>query len=92
MLVLPDSITHSNALACLSSLKQAIAGESTASILIDAAPLSRFDSAALAVLLELRRCALQMGRSFALQSMPPRLADLARLYGIAELLPPKNQA
>ena len=43
--------------------------------------------AALAVLLALRREALQQGKAFAIAALPQRLADLASLYGIAELLP-----
>ena len=49
--------------------------------------LGQFDSAALAVLLELRRRALKLGKTFAVQAQPRHLSDLARLYGITELLP-----
>ncbi|PKO59136.1 MAG: anti-anti-sigma factor, partial [Betaproteobacteria bacterium HGW-Betaproteobacteria-18] len=41
------------------------------------------------VLLELRRAALQAGKTLALQGVPQRLQDLAGLYGIADLLPSK---
>jgi phospholipid transport system transporter-binding protein len=56
-------------------------------VVVDAADLNRFDSAALAVLLALRRQAMAQGKTFAIKDLPQRLADLARLYGIAELLP-----
>jgi phospholipid transport system transporter-binding protein len=49
--------------------------------------LQRFDSSALAVLLELRRESLAQGKSLAIQALPGRLRDLATVYGIAELLP-----
>jgi len=91
MLVLPDSITHSTALACLELLKQQLTAEPAHAVLVSASGLQRFDSAALAVLLEVRRLALQMHQTFAVQEIPERLADLARLYGIAELLPPENE-
>jgi len=39
------------------------------------------------VLLELRRDAMKLGKTFAMTGMPERLADLAQLYGISELLP-----
>jgi len=49
--------------------------------------LNRFDSAALAVLLEFRRESLALGKRFSVHGLPARLADLATLYGIIELLP-----
>jgi len=49
--------------------------------------LSRFDSSALAVLLACRRQAQGLGRAFYVRDMPPRLRQLAGLYGIAELIP-----
>jgi len=38
------------------------------------------------VLLECRREALALGKTFAVAHMPPRLRDLAGLYGVSELL------
>lgn len=87
MLVLPESITHANAVACLAALSNDLAHESTNEVVLDAARLSRFDSAALALLLELRRTVLKMGKTFAVKGAPQHLQDLADLYGIAELLP-----
>jgi phospholipid transport system transporter-binding protein len=49
--------------------------------------LTRFDSSALAVLLECRREASALGRSFAVRGLSPRLRELASLYGVAGLLP-----
>lgn len=89
MLVLPEAITQANTVACLAALSNALAQEASADVVVDAARLSRFDSAALALLLELRRNALKMGKSFAVQGAPQRLQDLADLYGITELLPSK---
>jgi len=59
----------------------------TAAVVVDAAPLQRFDSSALAVLLELRRVCLAAGKSLVVQGMPVHLGDLAALYGIEGLLP-----
>jgi phospholipid transport system transporter-binding protein len=53
----------------------------------DASALRRFDSSALAVLLECRREALALGKAFAVSQLHPRLRDLAGLYGVSELLP-----
>jgi phospholipid transport system transporter-binding protein len=87
MLVLPESITNSTAVACLAGLGPALEVDSAAAVLVDAAGLSQFDSAALAVLLELRRKALRLNKTLLLKNLPTRLQDLARLYGITELLP-----
>jgi phospholipid transport system transporter-binding protein len=87
MLHLPGTLIHSTATASLRDLVQALGAETSANVVVDASSLVRFDSTALAVLLELRRTCLQVGKLFALQAAPPSLNDLARLYGIAELLP-----
>jgi len=55
-------------------------------LVVDASPLQDFDSAALAVLLQLRRQADAAGRGFELQGAPPKLVQLAQLYGVAGLL------
>lgn len=89
MLVLPEAITQANAVACLTALSKDLPGEAAADVVLDAGRLSRFDSAALAVLLEVRRNVLKMGKEFAVKDAPQRLQDLAALYGIAELLPSK---
>jgi phospholipid transport system transporter-binding protein len=87
MLRLPDTLLHTTAAAALSEMLLALRAEPATSIAVDAAALVRFDSTALAVLLELRRVALRAGKTLVLQGLPSRLSDLARLYGIDELLP-----
>jgi phospholipid transport system transporter-binding protein len=87
MLVLPKALTQVEATACLCALVRDLSNQSGANVVVDAAALTRFDSAALAVLLELRREVLALGKQFAIRCLPPRLADLATLYGIDELLP-----
>ena len=86
MLSLPESLMHSTATASLTELLQALPAQPAGDVVVDASRLQRFDSSALAVLLELRRAGLKLQRTLSLQGLPPRLADLARLYGIAELL------
>ena len=68
-------------------LAQAVRAGAGAEAVADAGALERFDSAALAVLLECRREALALGKSFRVQAMPVRLRELATLYGVMELLP-----
>ena len=87
MLVLPAVLTRSQAGACLRMLMQGLRVEQGLAVVVDAGALARFDSAALAVLLEFRRAGLASGKSLSIRAMPQRLRDLAALYGIGELLP-----
>ena len=87
VLVLPNELTQSQATACLRMLVQGLRAQSGPEVVVDATALSRFDSAALAVLLEFRRETLAMGKRFSIRGLPTRLADLATLYGIDALLP-----
>ena len=86
MLVLPAQITHDHAAACAAMLRAAM-GRATGDVVVDASPLSEFDSSALAVLLDCRRDALAAGRDFSVSGLPPRLQSLAVLYGVAPMLP-----
>ncbi len=87
MLVLPAELTHTQAGSCLKLLLQAAGAETGAEVLVDASPLLRFDSSALAVLLACRRECLEDGKRFAVRGLAPRLRELAELYGVAGLLP-----
>ncbi len=85
MLTLPATLTQVHARNCLQQLTDGLKVESE-QVVVDAAPLRSFDSAALAVLLEVRRECARLGKHFAVQGMPQRLRDLASLYGIEGLL------
>ena len=87
MLVLPAELTHAQATACCRMLAQALRTDGGREAVADASALRHFDSSALAVLLECRREALALGKSFAVTRMHPRLLALATLYGVAEHLP-----
>jgi phospholipid transport system transporter-binding protein len=86
MLSLPATLTQAQATACLAELSAALNAQGP-QVVVEATALQEFDSAALAVLLELRRAAVQTGKQFAVQSLPSRLSNLATLYGIETLLP-----
>ena len=86
MLSLPAELTHKQATACLAQLAAGVASESSP-VVVNAAGLQRFDSSALAVLLELRRKCLRDGKTLVVQGFPAHLGDLAALYGIEGLLP-----
>ena len=58
-----------------------------AEVVADASALIEFDSSALAILLECRREALAADKLFSVQAAPPRLRQLAGLYGVADLIP-----
>jgi phospholipid transport system transporter-binding protein len=81
---LPQHLTIDSAAAALDTLRDAAAGPGA--LLIDASALEVFDSAALALLLQARRMAQAKGRALQVRGAPPKLRQLAQLYGVAELL------
>jgi phospholipid transport system transporter-binding protein len=87
VLVLPGELTHGTATACCRMFAQALRSDPSPQAVADASALTVFDSSALAVLLECRREALALGKTFAVSHLNPRLRALATLYGVGELLP-----
>ena len=87
MLVLPSSLTHDTASACARMLQQALQSEPGSLTEVDASALVRFDSSALAVLLECRRASQALGKGLVVRSLDARLAGLSVLYGVDGLLP-----
>ena len=86
MLTLPAVVTLDQALDAARSLRASVA-KHTADVVLDASALKQFDSSALAVMLACRREAMASGKAFAVQGLPASLAQLAGLYGVAELIP-----
>jgi phospholipid transport system transporter-binding protein len=84
-MLLPPTLTLDSAAAALDTLQSDAAGGPGA-LAIDASALAVFDTAALALLLQARRQAQAAGRGFEVRGAPPKLAQLAQLYGVAELL------
>lgn len=84
MLLLPASVTHRDAGEAMQLLAPALKREPESGVVVDASSLRHFDSAALAVLLECKRLAVSYGRGFSVLNVPPKLAQLARLYGLDE--------
>ncbi len=89
VLKLPAVLTHDQATALVKTFEAVLLAEpaNREPVVADAGSLSRFDSSALAVLLACRRQAQALGRAFYVSGLPPRLRQLAGLYGIAELIP-----
>jgi phospholipid transport system transporter-binding protein len=90
MLILPATITSREARdtqrMLSSALQQEAKAPGEAEVTVDASGLQRFDSAALAVLLECQRLAKAWGKGFVVRHAPAKLVDLARLYGVDTLL------
>ena len=86
MLKLPAVLNH--AVAC--GFLPAVASEIPSlpkEVVVDASALQQFDSSALAILLECRRQALAANKAFSVLNAPPRLLQLAQVYGVAALIP-----
>lgn len=85
---LPERITLREARGVLQALAAELATQpdAAAAIELDASALVQFDSSALGVLVGLHRSAAAAGRSCRVVGMPPRLSELARLYGVSELV------
>ncbi|MGE0347672.1 STAS domain-containing protein [Hydrogenophaga sp.] len=83
---LPERLTLAEAEPTLARLADALARHAGPVVTISTEALQVFDSSALAVLLELRRRLVAQGRALKVNGWPPRLKELAALYGIQELL------
>lgn len=86
MLTLPAVVTLAQALETARGLKAQVATQASG-VVVDASALTQFDSSALAAILACRRQALALGKTFAVRGLPAKLAQLAGLYGVAELVP-----
>lgn len=86
-LVLPVRLDATNAdtvaQGLLARLREGGAGQQAE---VDASALQSFDSSALATLLALHRQSAERGATLRLRAAPVRLVELARLYGVHELL------
>ena len=76
---LPATLTLSTASVVRREALAALGAESTPWV-VNAGVLQSFDSAALALLLELRRAAPE--EALEVNAIPPRLRDLAHAYGL----------
>jgi phospholipid transport system transporter-binding protein len=85
LIALPAVLTLAEASATLTGLLDAIEAADAAPVL-DATVLRTLDSAAIAVLLQCRRAALAQGKALTIIGSPPKLEQLARLYGVEELV------
>jgi phospholipid transport system transporter-binding protein len=77
------SLTHESAKAALEAGLSRIAAGATE---VDCAPLTQFDSSALAVLLAWQRAAASRHAELGIVNVPSGLASLAQAYGVDTLL------
>ncbi|MBH1958162.1 STAS domain-containing protein [Polaromonas sp.] len=87
MLKLPAVLTHAVACEFFRTLEKEVPSLPGKEVVVDARALSQFDSSALAILLQCRRQALTAGKVFSVQGAPPRLLQLAEVYGVSALIP-----
>jgi len=83
-IALPARITMSDARATLAQLQPLL--QAADAPVIDASALADLDTAAIAVLLDCRRQAQAAGKTLQVVGAPVKLAQLATLYGVADLL------
>ena len=81
---LPASVTMPTATTALRGVEAALAAGGD--LEIDASAVVELDTAAIALLLQSRRLAIQRGVGFSLRGAPPKLQALAALYGVESLL------
>lgn len=86
MLLLPETITVHAIQDTLRMMAQVPQQEDGDMIVVNAGTLKEFDSAALAVLLECKRFAQARGKRFMVKEAPSKLSNLAKLYGVDDLL------
>ncbi len=86
-ITLPAEIDHARAGEVTQALRAAVRTQGVdGRVLVDAAALQKFDSSALAVLLELWRTAQAQGQPWQVTGASLRLQNLAALYGVDHLL------
>ena len=83
-LQLPATADLEQAPALLRAIDAALDGDG---LQIDASALAQFDTSAIALLLHAQRGVKARGGTLRVLGAPPKLLELAQLYGVAELLP-----
>jgi len=81
-LSLPATLTHAHATVQLAQWESELSRLRGEPVTVNCAALQQFDSAALALVLELARRARARGSVVQLRGVPQRLHDLAAVYGL----------
>ncbi|MBK9340596.1 MAG: STAS domain-containing protein [Rhodoferax sp.] len=85
-LILPSTVTHNEASGCLDLLRSGAQSWHGNDVRIDASALNKFDSSALAVLLQIKSEIQSLGKNLTILGLPKQLQELANLYGIQSVL------
>ncbi len=95
MLTLPSRVRLDDASSVWAGLSSSLRAEAAqvrtaagSEVQINAAELKQFDSAVLSVLLSAARLCASEGVTLQVKQVPPKLQELARVYGVSELLWP----
>ena len=80
------AVANLGAAAALATRLQDELEASGGTVRVDASALQVYDTSTVALLMQLRRLAQAAGRPFELHAAPDKLVQLARLYGVDELL------
>lgn len=84
---LPSQITHTNVEAVLADGLLAIkACDTNGHLTLGCKSLEFFDSSALSAILSMKRHAQQKNISIVLEAIPEKLASLAKVYGVADVV------
>ena len=86
MLLLPAVLTHEQARDTVRLFRESAARIEGSELVLDGSALQRFNSSALAVIVECQRLAQARGQAFVVRGLPPKLLELGRLYGVADLI------
>lgn len=82
---LPATATLDETAELAAALPAAVA-DGSGTLAIDASALQAFDTSLIALLLQARRLAREAGRDVRVAGAPAKLAQLAQLYGVEDLL------
>ena len=83
---LPATVDLDHAGQSLSDLEQQLAAAGAGELCVDARAMQAFDSSLLALMLEARRRMQVAGGRLVITGAPPKLIELAKLYGVDELV------
>lgn len=86
MLALPSELTLHQARGVAEDLLPRLQAAGPGAVRLQASAVCQIDSSALAVLLACQRAVAARGGRLEIEGAPDRLVQLARLYGVAELL------
>lgn len=84
-LQLANNLTISSVQLTRDRLLSQLKNKNTADILINLRDVARFDTAGLALLIDLKKASKQHSKSLNFSEVPERIKSLAEFYGVADL-------